>query len=57
MMDIQKLQEESQRFKSLMDSPEPGLFTWHGFLKERVDNIIRWYYGEAALEAIQRTIR
>lgn len=56
-MDIQKLQEESQRFKSLMDSPEPGLFTWHGFLKERVDNIIRWYYGEAALEAIQRTIR
>ena len=36
---LSELKEEVQKLLALLEDPQDGLMTWHGFLKERSDNI------------------
>lgn len=36
---LEELQEETERLSALLADPQPGLFTWWGFLNERLTKI------------------
>ena len=36
---LSELKEELQKTLSLLNDPQPGLFTWSGFLSERMQNL------------------
>jgi hypothetical protein len=40
-MNLDELEKETEKLLSLLRDRQPGLFTWHGFMKERLENIVR----------------
>jgi len=39
-MDLNKLQTETEKLLALLKDRQPGLSTWNGFVKERLENIV-----------------
>jgi hypothetical protein len=40
-MNLDELEKETEKLLSLLRDRQPGLFTWRGFMKERLENIVR----------------
>lgn len=43
---IEQLKEEARKLLSLLEDPQPGLFTWNMFLEERMKRINEIYQGK-----------
>jgi hypothetical protein len=39
-MNLDELQTEIEKLSLLLRDRQPGLFTWNGFLKERLENVV-----------------
>ncbi len=44
-MNLEHFQRSVSKLKSLLDNPQLGLFTWHGFVNEAMEEIAIEYYG------------
>jgi hypothetical protein len=40
-VNLDELQTEAERLVALLKDRQPGLMSWNGFLKERIDNMHR----------------
>ena len=40
-MTVNELKEEAKKLVSLLEDPQPGLFTWCEFLNDTLDNIVK----------------
>lgn len=40
-MTLNDLKEEAKKLVALLEDPQPGLFSWSMFVKDRIDNISR----------------
>lgn len=45
---IKSMREEAEKLAALMRDPQPGLFTWADFVRERVEAINELWYGAAS---------
>lgn len=39
-MNLEKLQEETEKLLALLQDRQPGLMTWNMFLKERLESVV-----------------
>ena len=44
---LEKMKDEVNKLKALLDDPQPGLFTWHGFVDERIKSINKLYFEKS----------
>jgi len=40
-IDLDELQTETEKLLLLLKNRQPGLITWNGFLKERLENVVK----------------
>lgn len=52
-MKITEMKEIVDRLQMLLDDPQEGLFTWHQFLGESMDKLVKGWLGEHHAEAIE----
>ncbi len=50
-MTVNELKEEAKKLVSLLEDPQPGLFTWCDFVNERLTNISKARFERITIDS------